>query len=305
MAAKVANKLAKEVLDSASEKAKAELFDMSNQQATDDHINIVLPELVPQSISESIEVSITTTKQMDQPTTQVEAISEDADQDKINEFFSSLNIETEVETEEMAPMTKKDATLAKVFDLRAPELRRAKNQTDKIKQDVSQVDILGYFLLSKRETCLAPLYVGCVFKNIENGKFYVKVRKMMYEIPFLLRFIGGSPQSGNQISLLDGTQGLQTPLSVEKIEQILKHQETLIDYYPVFMRNQVYKKQHPKWESNFSALKEIDETEIELEGVTNVVDFTRTIFSVDDQSYIHLVCENESGQAEIRQVYIE
>ena len=44
---------------------------------------------------------------------------------------------------------------------------------------------------------------------------------------------------------------------------------------------------------------------MELEGVTNVVDFTRTVFSVDDQSYIHLVCENESGKAEIRQFFIE
>ena len=37
-------------------------------------------------------------------------------------------------------------------------------------------------------------------------------------------------------------QSLQTPLSVEKIEKILQHQATLIDFYPVFMRNQVYKK---------------------------------------------------------------
>lgn len=202
-------------------------------------------------------------------------------------------------------MTETDKNVAKVYDLRSPQLRRASKQADKIKQEVSQVEILGYFLLSKKETCLAPLFVGCVFKNIEKNKFYVKVRKMIYQIPFLLRFIGGSPQSGNQISFLDGTQSLQTPLSVEKIEQILKHQDTLIEYYPVFMRNQVYKKQHPKWESNFSALTEIDEIEMELEGVTNVVDFTRTVFSVDDQSYIHFVCENESGKAEIRQLYIE
>ena len=131
-------------------------------------------------------------------------------------LFTSLNIETEVETEEMAPMTKKEAPKARV-DLRAPEvrIRRASQQTEKIRFDASQVEILGYFLLSKREACLAPLYVGCVFRSIEGGKFYVKVRKMMYQIPFLLRFIGGSPQSGNQISHLDGTQSLQTPLSVE------------------------------------------------------------------------------------------
>ena len=55
----------------------------------------------------------------------------------------------------------------------------------------------------------------------------------------------------------------------------------MIDYYPIFMRNQVYKKQHPKWEQNFSVLTEIDEIEIELVGVTKVIDFTRTVFSVD------------------------
>lgn len=59
--------------------------------------------------------------------------------------------------------------------------------------EVSQVEILGYFLLSKKETSLAPLFVGCVYKNTQNDKFYVKVRKMIYQIPFLLRFIGGSP----------------------------------------------------------------------------------------------------------------
>ena len=71
------------------------------------------------------------------------------------------------------------------------------------------------------------------------------------------------------------------------------------------MRNQVYKKQHPKWESNFSVLTEIDETELELEGVTNVVDFTSTVFAVEDQSHIHLVCETEGGKSEIRQVFVE
>ena len=66
------------------------------------------------------------------------------------------------------------------------------------------------------------------------------------------------------------------------------------------MRNQLYKKQHPKWESNFQALTEIDEIVIELAGVTNVIDFTKNVFSVDDQSHIHIVCENESGKQEIR-----
>lgn len=125
-------------------------------------------------------------------------MSEHADaEEAINEFFSSLNIETAAETEEMAPITRTDAPQAKVIDLRVPEVRRASTQRDKTRVDVAQVEILGYFLLSKRETCLAPLCVGCVYKNTENGKFFVKVRKMMYQIPFLLRFIGGSPQSGN------------------------------------------------------------------------------------------------------------
>ena len=75
------------------------------------------------------------------------------------------------------------------------------------------------------------------------------------------------------------------------------------------MRNQVYKKQHPKWEQNFSVLTEIDEIEIELVGVTKVIDFTRTVFSVDGkQDYIHLVCESEEKgkiMTEVRQIFIE
>ena len=90
-----------------------------------------------------------------------------------------------------------------------------------------------------------------------------------------------------------------------KIEEILQHQASLIDFYPVFMRNQVYKKQHPKWESNFSVLTEIDEAELELEGVTNVIDFTSTVYSVADHSSFHLVCQGEGGRTEIRQVFIE
>ena len=71
------------------------------------------------------------------------------------------------------------------------------------------------------------------------------------------------------------------------------------------MRNQVFKKQHPKWESNFSVLTEIDEVELELEGVTKVLDFTNTVYSVESHEYIHLVCENEEGNTEIRQVFVE
>ena len=71
------------------------------------------------------------------------------------------------------------------------------------------------------------------------------------------------------------------------------------------MRNQVYKKQHPKWESNFSVLTEIDEAELELEGVTEVIDFTSTIFSVHDQSHLHLICRGEAGRTELRQIFVE
>ena len=77
---------------------------------------------------------------------------------------------------------------------------------------------------------------------------------------------------------------------MDTIEKTLQHRETLIDLYPVFMRNQAFKKQHPKWESNFSVLTEIDEVELELQGVTNVIDFTSTVFSVQDHEHIHLIC---------------
>ena len=71
------------------------------------------------------------------------------------------------------------------------------------------------------------------------------------------------------------------------------------------MRNQVYKKQHPKWESNFSVLGEIDEAELELEGVTSVIDFTSVVHSVEDQTHLHLICKDKDGKTEMRQVFVE
>ena len=52
-------------------------------------------------------------------------------------------------------------------------------------------------------------------------------------------------------------------------------------------------------------LTEIDEAELELEGVTAVIDFTSTVFSVDDQSHLHLICKGEGGRTEVRQVFVE
>jgi hypothetical protein len=68
---------------------------------------------------------------------------------------------------------------------------------------------------------------------------------------------------------------------MRQLVDVLKHQETLLDLYPVFLRNQVFKKQYPRWESKFSTLTEIDESEIELEGVTQIVDFTTVVHSLD------------------------
>lgn len=47
-------------------------------------------------------------------------------------------------------------------------------------------------------------------------------------------------------------------------------------------------------------LTEIDEAELELEGVTAVIDFTSTVNSIDDQSHLHLVCKGENGKTEVR-----
>ena len=39
--------------------------------------------------------------------------------------------------------------------------------------------------------------------------------------------------------------------------------------------------------------------------MTSVIDFTSTVYSVESQEYIHLVCENEEGMTELRQVRVE
>ena len=65
------------------------------------------------------------------------------------------------------------------------------------------------------------------------------------------------------------------------------------------------KKQYPRWESKFQTLQEVDESELELEGVTQVIDFTEVAHSIENQSHIHIVCKNQDNQTEVRQVYVD
>ena len=52
-------------------------------------------------------------------------------------------------------------------------------------------------------------------------------------------------------------------------------------------------------------LHEVDESELELTGVTQIIDFTSTVLSIERQDSIHLLVRNETGGTELRQVKIE
>jgi hypothetical protein len=121
-----------------------------------------------------------------------------------------MNIMTEEEIDEQEKISKSQAKKEKrrIKDLtgKSKVVIRASKQTDKAKSDASNANILGYTMLSNRKSVFCPIYVGCIYQNTENSKFYLKVRKMMYQIPFLLNFISISPQSGNHVDLLNGSQ---------------------------------------------------------------------------------------------------
>lgn len=78
----------------------------------------------------------------------------------------------------------------------------------------------------------------------------------------------------------------------QQLQSVLEHQDILIELFPIFVRNQVIKKQYPKWESKFPMLMftEVNEAEIELRDVDRVIDFTNVAYSVKTQNHIHILC---------------
>lgn len=46
---------------------------------------------------------------------------------------------------------------------------------------------------------LDPVLIGCVFKNIQTNKTYIRVKKLMYKINYLMQFIELDPDTGYYI----------------------------------------------------------------------------------------------------------
>lgn len=174
-----------------------------------------------------------------------------------------------------------------------------------VRMDVSQTKVLGFILLSEHKPSIAPLLIGCVYRNNTNGKFYLRVRKMMHDILLLSKFVLNVRESGNQVNLLGNTQQRAKEFTLDQLNELIEHQETLLDIYPLFMRNQAFKKNFPRHESKFPVLTEVDESELELTGVTQIIDFTSTVLSIEKQDSIHILAKNEAGDSELRQIRIE
>ncbi len=67
-------------------------------------------------------------------------------------------------------------------------------------------EMVGCTLLSRPafSNCLDPLYVGAVYKNLNSGKYFYKVRKLIYNIQYLINFIQIDKDNGFYINILSG-----------------------------------------------------------------------------------------------------
>lgn len=75
------------------------------------------------------------------------------------------------------------------------EKEGSKTWPKKNEKKLENYTILGYILLSKPEFIKAidPLYVGCVYLNEVNKKYYVKVRKVIFNLAYLHGFLNLNP----------------------------------------------------------------------------------------------------------------
>jgi hypothetical protein len=85
-----------------------------------------------------------------------------------------------------------------------------------------------------------PLLVGMIYSY--EGKFFLKIRKIMYLISFLMNFIKDNYQTGNQVNLIDKVQVFQ---GKNDLQSVLKYMSCFIDQYPLFIRNQNILKHFP------------------------------------------------------------
>jgi hypothetical protein len=77
----------------------------------------------------------------------------------------------------------------------------------------------------------------------------------------------------------------------------MDHRDIITDMYPVFARNQVFKKNYQKQDAKFPMFTDVAECEIELdENISEIIDFTRVSHSIDQQSRIHLLCRTKEKE---------
>ena len=118
----------------------------------------------------------------------------------------------------------------------------------------------------------------------------------MFSLSFLHNFISLDPVSGQQVNKLSGKQLMNTENLQNLYEEILSHQDNIVDLYSIFMRTQVIKKDWPKKDYKFSIMSDLCEAEIEIEDCKRVIDFTRCSYSINHQDKIHLIIENTQSK---------
>ena len=74
------------------------------------------------------------------------------------------------------------------------------------KFDVSHCEIYGYFFLTEpaHKKALDPVVLGCVFKN--EGKVYLRVKKLMYKVNYLTQFIELDADTGYYVNKYSQSQ---------------------------------------------------------------------------------------------------
>lgn len=147
--------------------------------------------------------------------------------------------------------------------------------------------------MSKGELALDPLLVGCVYKY--KQKHYIKLRKIMYQMCYLTHFVNDNVLSGNQQNLISSFQQLHSDTASKDLTSVLQHTDCLLDMHPTFVRNQVLKKQHPKWEFRLSLLSDVTECECEIDDCSLIVDYTRVNFSINAPNFIYVICQNKDN----------
>lgn len=69
----------------------------------------------------------------------------------------------------------------------------------------------------------------------------------------------------------------------------------MLDIHPIFVRNQVLKKQYPKWESRLSLLSDVTECEIEIDDCSLIIDFSKINYSMSLCNVVYVLCQNKDN----------